>query len=344
MKALEYAGPKQLAWIDIPRAQLAGDGDAVVRPLAVATCDLDWQIIAGKVPFPAPFILGHEFVGEVVEVGNQVSRFKPGDIVTVAFQPSCGQCGSCGSGVSGACGAVAPTSMFGVGSVSGGWGGAFAELIAVPFADNMLAAVPAGLPIAALPSLNDNIADAHRSVAPFVRAGQGSEVGIFGGYDSVPLYAAAFALALGANKVTYCTTDALAADNARRLGAQVMLVKEWPKRIAACDVTLCATQSEAALVSAVRSTRAEGHCTSAAIFMRDIAMPLREMYMRGIHFHTGRVNGAEVNRSAGQWLTSGLIDPLQIDTKVVSFEALIPALLNRETAKLVAVPDHRSSQ
>ncbi len=343
MKALEYVGPKNLAWIDVPQPQLTTPTDAIVRPLAVATCDLDWQIIAGKVPFPAPFLLGHEFVGELVEVGREVSRFRPGDLVTVAFQPSCGVCHSCGHGESAACGAVAPTSMFGVGSVSGNWGGAYAELICVPFADNMLAPAPTDLPIAALPSLNDNIADAHRCVAPYIRPALGSEVGIFGGYDSVPLYAAAFALALGAKKVTYCTTDERAADNAQRLGAQVSLVSAWPKRIASCDVTVCATQSTSALAAAIRSTRAGGHCTSAAIFMQDVPMPLREMYMRGVHFHTGRVNGAEVNRTAAQWLTSGLIDALQVDTKVVTFDELIPALLSRDTAKLVAVPGNSSA-
>jgi threonine dehydrogenase-like Zn-dependent dehydrogenase len=339
MKALEYRGLRDLAWVDVVSAQLAADGDAVVRPLATATCDLDWQIIAGQTPFPPPFILGHEFVGEVVAVGNQVTRFTPGDLVTVAFQPSCGVCGSCGRGESAACGSVAPTSMFGVGSVSGNWGGAFAELVGVPYADNMLAAAAAGWPLAALPSINDNIADAHRTVAPYVGPTTNSQVCIFGGYDSVPLYAAAFALALGATKVTYCTKDQRAADNAQRLGAEVNLVTEWPKRLAACDVTVCAAQSSAALAAAIRSTRAGGHCTSAAIFMQDIAMPLREMYMRGIHVHTGRVNGAETNRAAAQWITSGLIEPLMIDTEVVTFDALIPALLNRSTAKLVAVPE-----
>lgn len=338
MQALQYVGPKNLAWIDVPKPLLTTQADALVRPLAVATCDLDWHIIAGKVPFPAPFLLGHEFVGEVVETGSEVARFKAGDLVTVAFQPSCGVCGACGFGESAACGAVAPTSMFGVGPVSGNWGGAYAEQVAVPFADNMLAPAPTDLPITALPSLNDNIADAHRCVAPYVRSALGSEVGIFGGYDSVPLYAAAFALALGAKKVVYCTTDERAADNARRLGAEVSLDSEWPKRIASCDVTVCAAQSTSALAAAIRSTRAGGHCTSAAIFMQDVAMPLREMYMRGVHFHTGRVNGAEANRTAAQWLTSGLIDPLQVDTKVVTFDELIPALLQRDTAKLVAVP------
>lgn len=338
MQALEYAGPNSLAWIDVPQPILGSSNDAILRPIAVATCDLDWQIVGGQVPFPAPFLLGHEFVGEVVEVGSGVTRFRPGDRVTVAFQPSCGHCGPCGRGQSAACGEVAPTSMFGVGAVSGGWGGAFAERIVVPYADNMLAPVPPGVPLHALPSLNDNIADGHRCVGPYLEAHPQGEVGIFGGYDSIPLYAAAFALALGARNVIYCTTDERAADNAQRLGAQAELVDAWPKRIAACDVTVCAAQSTRALSAALSSTRAGGHCTSAAIFLQDVSLPLREMYMRGVHFHTGRVNGADVNRTAAQWLSSGLIDPLAIDTKVVTFDGLIPALLNRDTAKLVAVP------
>lgn len=339
MKALEYRGPRDLAWIDVQDARLEQNTDVVVRPLATATCDLDWQIVAGKTPFSAPFILGHEFVGEIVEVGNQVARFSPGEHVTVAFQPSCGWCASCEDGESASCRSVEPTSMFGVGAVSGDWGGAFAEYVRVPFADNMLASVPMDLPIASLPSLNDNIADAYRTVGEYLKADGGSHVLIFGGYDSIPLYAVAFALSLGASHVTYCTKDKRAADNASNLGAEVKLVEEWPARLPGSDVTVCAAQSADALIAALRSTKPGGHCTSTTIFARDVLFPVREMYMRGIHFHTGRVNGAAVNKTAVQWITSGLIQPLLIDTKTVTFKELIPELLNRDVAKLVAISE-----
>lgn len=338
MKALQYQAPGDIAWVEVPEPVLEEPTDVIVRPLAVATCDLDWEIIAGRTPFPAPFLLGHEFVGEVIAAGTAVTGFAVGDQVAVAFQPGCGHCSPCVTGAGSACRSVAPTSMFGVGAVSGDWGGAFAEAIRVPYADHMLAHVPADQPLTHFASASDNIADGLRTVADYVLPDREVSVLILGGYNSIPLYAAAFAKALGAVKVTYCTKDQRAADNAQQLGAEVALTEEWPRRLQAHDVTVCAAQSEQALLTAIRSTKAGGHCTSTSIFAGEVSLPLREMYMRGIHFHTGRVESTQVLQTVLNLLSSGFIEPLAIDTAVVSFADLIPALLNRSSAKVIATP------
>src|ERR1044071_5908080 len=88
MRSLTYAGPRQLEWRDVPEPRIAGDGEAIVRHIAVATCDLDAMIVAGASPFPAPFALGHEGVAEVLDVGDGVTTVKPGDRVLVPFQRS----------------------------------------------------------------------------------------------------------------------------------------------------------------------------------------------------------------------------------------------------------------
>jgi len=339
MRALQYFGPGQLDWVDVPLPQLQAADDVILKPLAVASCDLDWDIVAGRTPFPAPILLGHEFVAEVMECGEDVSGFTPGQTVAVAFQPSCGQCPLCRLGETSACHSVAPTSMFGVGAVSGDWPGAFAERIRVPYARQMLAPLPAGLPLAAYASAADNLMDGYRAVYPWVSEAAGATVLIFGDYNSIPLYAVLCAKALGAARVTYCTTDQRAADNAARLGAEVELVSSWPQRLASHDVTVCASPAELALSAALRSTRAGGHCTSTTIFSRDVTVPVREMYMRGIHFHTGRVNSAGVLQEAVRLIDQGVLQPLLIDTAVVPIAEVIPGLLNRTAAKLVAVAD-----
>ncbi len=339
MQALEYQGPGKLAWIEAPEPELVDGFDAIVRPLATATCDLDWEIVDGRAPFPAPFLLGHEFVAEVLSIGAQVSRYSVGDRVSVAFQPSCGNCAPCGLGHSAACRSVAPTSMFGVGAISGNWGGAFAQRLRVPFADNMLVKVPDNLPLTWFSSATDNVADGFRTLDGYLQPDGSSSVLIFGNYDSIPLYTVAFARALGVQQVTFCTKDPNAAANARRLGATVEFVQDWPQRLAAHDVTVCAVQRPEVLLAAIRSTSPGGHCTSTTIFGQGVELPLREMYMRGIHLHTGRVNGAAVNAQAEGWIQSGLIEPLAIDTKIVSYAELIPALLNRTSAKLIATPE-----
>ena len=339
MKALQYQGPRQIEWVDIDDAKIDVPSDVVIRPTAVASCDLDWGIVQGQVPFPPPFILGHEFVGEIIETGAEVSRFNVGDRVSVAFQPSCGHCRPCGHGHSASCRDVAPTSMFGVGAVSGDWGGAFADLIRVPFADNMLLKLPADLPAEWFTSVTDNVADAFRAVGPYVRADGSSRVLVIGNHDSIPLYAVAFATALKAERITFCTQSERAAANAAELGATIEKVSDWPARVASHDVVVCASQDPTALLTALRSTAAQGHCTCVGILHGDVEFPIREMYMRGIHFHTGRVNGASVHKEAVDWIKSGLIRPFDVDTAVVPWDGVVDALLNRSAAKLVAVRD-----
>lgn len=339
MQALQYQGPGQLAWVDAPTPVVEDPTDAVVAPLAVATCDLDWEIVTGRTPFPGPFLLGHEFVGEVVAAGDAVTAVALGDRVAVSFQPSCGHCRPCGRSSSAGCREVAPTSMFGVGKVSGDWGGAFAERIRVPYANHMLVPLPANAELPAFASAADNVMDAWRTVDGLLRPGD--SVLILGDYDSIPLYAVLAARAQGAGAVTFCTRSARAARNAKALGARVLEVADWPDRLPSHDVTVCAVRSEDALLAALRATRPEGHCTSTTIFGGALPLPMRELYMRGVHFHTGRVNSASMLPAAVALIASGALAPLAVDTAIVPFDALIETLLARPAAKVVAVPGGR---
>ncbi len=66
MRALMFRGPMGLAWEEVETPQLIEPRDALVRPIAVARCDLDPAIALGLYPMPAPFVMGHEMVGEVI--------------------------------------------------------------------------------------------------------------------------------------------------------------------------------------------------------------------------------------------------------------------------------------
>ncbi|MCH8143061.1 MAG: alcohol dehydrogenase catalytic domain-containing protein [Proteobacteria bacterium] len=111
MRVLQLTGPKQLAWYEAPAPSLASDAAAIVRPIAAASCDLDWPLVAGDVPFPYPVTLGHEFVGIATDIGDEVRRVDVGDRVAVAFQPSCGNCAPCRRGTTSACTSVPKISM-----------------------------------------------------------------------------------------------------------------------------------------------------------------------------------------------------------------------------------------
>jgi alcohol dehydrogenase len=191
---LEEAG--RVAWREVPEPQRQHEREAIVRPLAVATCDFDWPLIAGQTPFPFPIHLGHECVAEVVE-GPE--RFTPGDRVVIPFQISCGTCESCRRGLTGKCTTVPPLSMYGFGALGGDWGGMLSDVALVPYADAMLVPLPDGVDPAAVASAADNMPDGWRTFAPALAEVPAAEVLVVGGGGgrSVPLYAIDSALALG---------------------------------------------------------------------------------------------------------------------------------------------------
>ena len=208
MRHLLMSAPGELAWQDVAEPDLRADGEALVRPLAVAACDLDGPIARGETPLRGPIALGHECVATVLETGTGVRSVARGDTVVVPFQISCGDCGRCRRGLTGSCERVADRSMYGFGAVGGDWGGMLADVVRVPYADAMLVAVPAGIDPVTVASASDNLPDAWRTVAPHLRAQPGASVLVLGGgARSIGLYAVAIARALGAGEILYLDSD-----------------------------------------------------------------------------------------------------------------------------------------
>src|SRR5262249_12671863 len=114
MRQLTCIGPGSIEWRDVPEPRLAGDGDALVRPLAVARCDIDLPLTSGAFPISQPFALGHECVAEIVALGAGVRGLEIGQRVVVAFQVSCGHCRSCTAGYTANCDAYPVLSDFGM--------------------------------------------------------------------------------------------------------------------------------------------------------------------------------------------------------------------------------------
>src|SRR5262245_32300463 len=85
MRQLTYVDPGRAEWQEAPDPALPDTTGAVVRPLAVARCDLDLPMATAGL-FPGPFAVGHETVAEVVTVGDDVRVRKPGERVLVPFQ------------------------------------------------------------------------------------------------------------------------------------------------------------------------------------------------------------------------------------------------------------------
>jgi alcohol dehydrogenase len=240
MQQLTYTAPDRLEWLEADEPRLDSDRAALVRPLAVATCDLDALILAGESPFPAPFPIGHECVAEVIDAGDGAGSLAPGQLVSVPFQISCGECAPCLRGRTGNCESVDFMSTYGFGPAVGRWGGFLSDVVLVPYAEHMLVPLPDGLAPAAVASASDNISDAWRAVAPALADEPGAPVLVVGGASSgsIGLYAAALALVLGAASVTYVDADAARRATAESLGAETLALADAPQRLGPFPVTV----------------------------------------------------------------------------------------------------------
>ncbi len=336
MLQLTYTGPDALEWREAPEPRPSSDSAALVRPLAVATCDLDALIIEGVSPFPAPFPIGHECVAEVLEVGDAVTTLEPGQRVSVPFQISCGECAACMQGRTSNCAGVAFMSSYGFGPAVEQWGGFLSDVVCVPYAEHMLVPIPAGLEPAAVASASDNISDAWRAVGPPLAEQPGAHVLVVGGAGpgSIGLYAAGLAVALGSESVLYVDADESRRATAAKLGAQTLA--ESPKRVGPYTVTVDASADPDGLALALRSTAPDGICTSTAIYFGEQpSLPLLEMYTKGITFKTGRANARTAIPHVLELAASGALRPELVTTRVVAWSDAAPALLERDWTKLV---------
>src|SRR6201995_303980 len=230
MRALVVRPGGKLDFVEVPEPPAPAPKAAVVRPVVMATCDMDRALALGSPSSPRPLRRGHECGAEVLAVGSEVAAVRPGQKVVVPFQISCGECTVCRAGLTGNCHAVPPISMYGFGVAGGHWGGAFSERLTVPFADAMLVELPDGVDPVAVASVADTVCDVSRHVAPHLPAvlerDPDAEVLIVGGLGrpvfspSSSLYAGQIARILGARHVTLVDRRPAARHPADRLGLQ----------------------------------------------------------------------------------------------------------------------------
>jgi alcohol dehydrogenase len=332
MRSLALEDTRRLAWREVPEPRREHERQAIVRPLAVATCDLDQPMIFGQTPFQFPIHLGHECVAEVVEGPES---FTPGDRVVIPFQISCGTCERCRRGKTGDCARVAPLSMYGFGALGGAWGGMLSDLALVPYAEAMLVPLPEGVDAAVVPSAADNMADGWRTVAPALAEFPAADVLVVsgGGGRSIALYAVDAALALGAASATYVDTDADRLSVARDLGAQV--VEGEPERsLGTFPVTVDASGTPEGLVATLRLTDWGGRCTSIAQLESEASLPLFELYTRGVQLHIGRAMARPVIPGILDLVAAGRLRPQLVTSATVTWEDAPEALLEPAT-KLV---------
>jgi threonine dehydrogenase-like Zn-dependent dehydrogenase len=327
MQRLMLDGTATVRWEEADDPVIAAADQAIVRPLAVATCDLDVGVLHGIFPLEGPYPFGHEGVAEVVAVGEDVATVAVGDVVVVPFQISCGQCAACRRGRTGNCTAHPRLSTFGLGTMGGlEWGGLLADLALVPHADAMLVRVPPGVDPVTLASASDNIPDGWRAVGPQLADDPDSEVFVVGGGGSasIGLYATGMAVALGAPRVVYLDQDPERLAIAAKLGAEVMDAPP-PRKVGAFGITVDASGTEDGIRCALNSTAFDGTCTSTSVYLEDPKLPLFSMYSRCCTFHTGRAHARAAIPSVLELVTKGF-DPSLVTSAVASWDDAVEAL------------------
>ena len=159
MKALCWHGKEDIRWDTVPDPGIEHPRDAIIRVTSCAICGSDLHLYDGFMPgMKSGDIMGHEFMGEVVEVGPENRRLKVGDRVVVPFTICCGECDQCRRGNFSVCersnrnAAMAAkmfghttAGLFGYTHLTGGYPGGQAEYVRVPYADVAPVTIPDGL-------------------------------------------------------------------------------------------------------------------------------------------------------------------------------------------------------
>ncbi|HMA48063.1 MAG TPA: zinc-dependent alcohol dehydrogenase [Frankiaceae bacterium] len=213
MRATCWMGRNSVEVLDVPEPKILNARDAIVRVTSTAICGSDLHLYDGYVPtMKKGDVLGHEFMGEVVEVGPGVGNLTVGDRVVVPFPIACGNCTSCLRGTSSLCEnsnpnagiaeklmGHAPAGIFGYSHMLGGYPGGQAQYARVPFADVGPAKIDDDLPDERVLFLSDIFPTGYMG-AEMCDIQPGDVVAVWGA-GPVGLLAVASAYLLGAERV-----------------------------------------------------------------------------------------------------------------------------------------------
>jgi len=213
MKATVWMGKQKMEVVNVPDPRILNRQDCIVRITSTAICGSDLHLYNAFMPGLEPGdILGHEFMGEVVEVGSDVKTITVGDRVVVPFPIACGRCAACQAGLTSVCEnsnpnaymaeklmGKSPSGIFGYTHLLGGFAGGQAEYARVPFADVGPLKVPEGMTDDQVLFLSDIFPTGYMG-AEMCGIKPGDTVAVWGG-GPVGQFAIASAYLLGAERV-----------------------------------------------------------------------------------------------------------------------------------------------
>lgn len=298
MKAMVYGGPGKKSWTDVPDPTIRQPSDAIVKVDTTTICGTDLHILKGDVPaVTAGRILGHEGVGTVTQVGSSVTSLRPGDRVIISCIKSCGHCANCKTGLYSHC--LGDEGASGIGWVFGHLiDGTQAEYVRVPYAENSLHLLPAGVADEQAVMLSDILPTGFEIGVQYGRVKPGDTVAVIGA-GPVGLAAIATAGLYGAAAVIAVDVDANRLEQSRRFGATFTINsgdEDWKQQLLALtggegvDVAIEAVGIPATFAMCTEIVRPGGNVANVGVHGKPVQLHLEDLWIRNINISMGLVN------------------------------------------------------
>jgi 2-desacetyl-2-hydroxyethyl bacteriochlorophyllide A dehydrogenase len=344
MRAVTFQAPGDVQLDDVPEPELLAPDDAIVRVEASGICGSDLHIYHGRVQIEPGFVIGHEFVGEVIAAGDEVSRVSVGDRVLGTYGTACGECFFCKREEFHKCDEAR---VYGHGATLGDLQGAQAEQVLVPHANLTLRPVPEGL--------SDDVA---------LFAGDVMGTG-FHAIDSRPLAEGETAAVLGLGPVGLCAVQAAKAAGAAQVIAidtvedrlamaesfgatPVHLTEEDPrgevKKLTegrGVDLAVEAVGHPEALDLAVRLTRKAGTVSVTGVYAERAEVHMGLIWIKALTLTSGHANVIKHLDRVLELLGDGKLDPAPLVTHHMKLDEAPDAYRvydKREALKIVLSP------
>jgi 2-desacetyl-2-hydroxyethyl bacteriochlorophyllide A dehydrogenase len=344
VRAVTFQAPGDVRVDEVAEPELLAPDDAIVRVETSGICGSDLHIYHGRVQIEPGFVIGHEFVGEVIAAGDEVNRVGVGDRVLGTYATACGECFFCRREEFHKCD---ESRVYGHGATLGSLQGAQAEQVLVPHGNLALRKVPDGLSDDVALFAGDVMGTAFHAIdsRPL---GEGETVAILG-MGPVGLCAVQAAKAAGASEVIAVDTVEDRLRMAESFGSTpVHLTEEDPrgrvKRLTdgrGVDLAIDAVGHPDALDLALRLARKAGTVSATGVYAERVEVHMGVLWIKAITMTSGHANVIKHLDRVLELLSSGELDPSPLVTHHMKLDEAPDAYRvydNREALKIVLSP------
>jgi 2-desacetyl-2-hydroxyethyl bacteriochlorophyllide A dehydrogenase len=344
MRAVTFQAPGEVQLDEVAEPELLAVDDAIVRVEASGICGSDLHIYHGRVQIEPGFVIGHEFVGEVIAAGDDVSRVAVGDRVLGTYGTACGECFFCKREEFHKCDEAR---VYGHGATLGSLQGAQAEQVLVPHANLTLRRVPEGLSDDVALFAGDVMGTGFHAIDSRPLA-QGETAAILG-LGPVGLCAVQAAKAAGASEVIAIDTVEDRLKMAESFGATpVHLTEQDPrgevKKLTegrGVDLAVEAVGHPEALDLALRLARKAGTISVTGVYAERTEVHMGLLWIKALTLTSGHANVIKHLDRVLELLTEGKLDPAPLVTHHMKLDDAPDAYRvydNREALKIVLSP------